>query len=97
MTAVDKETRQWLPLHMNGLAECPVRRGDTLVSHEEVISENEQLTVAFSQRIGFERSGNFSVGQFGNFVQIKVMVSTVMVLIQNISLDRFDSMMKCLN
>ncbi|CAB3249821.1 unnamed protein product [Arctia plantaginis] len=73
MTSVDRETRQWLPLHMNGLAECAVRRGDTLIPHEEVISANEQLTVSFGNHIGFDRSGNFSVGQFGNLVHIEVM------------------------
>ncbi|XP_075992092.1 uncharacterized protein C05D11.1-like [Anticarsia gemmatalis] len=73
MTSVDQASRQWLPLHMNGLAECAVRRGDTLLPHEEVISSHEQITVSFSNNIGFERGGNFSIGQFGNFVHIEVM------------------------
>ncbi|CAK1603337.1 unnamed protein product [Parnassius mnemosyne] len=68
---VDQNTRKWLTLHLNGLAECPVRRGDTLVPHEEVISTTEQLTVMFSNNIGFDRPGNFAVGQFGNFVHIE--------------------------
>ncbi|XP_045764374.1 uncharacterized protein C05D11.1-like [Maniola jurtina] len=70
-TNVDQMTRKWLPLHLNALAECPVRRGDTLIPHEEVISTTEQLTVSFSNDIGFGRSGNFTVGQFGHFVQIE--------------------------
>ncbi|XP_047987418.1 uncharacterized protein C05D11.1-like [Leguminivora glycinivorella] len=71
-TKVDQNTRKWLPLQLNGLAECPVRRGDTLVPHEEVISTTEQLTVMFSNDMGFGRPGNFSVGQFGNFIHIEV-------------------------
>lgn len=70
-TSVDESTRKWLPLHMNGLAECGVRRGDTLIPHEDVISTTEQLTVMFSNNIGFDRSGNFSIGHFGNFVHIE--------------------------
>ncbi|XP_034828177.1 uncharacterized protein C05D11.1-like [Maniola hyperantus] len=70
-TNVDQMTRKWLPLHLNALAECPVRRGDKLIPHEEVISTTEQLTVSFSNDIGFGRSGNFAVGQFGHFVQIE--------------------------
>ena len=60
---------------MNGLAECAVHRGDTLVPHEDVISATEQLTVMFSNNIGFDRSGNFSVGHFGNFVHVETRVS----------------------
>ncbi|KAJ8729556.1 hypothetical protein PYW08_001137 [Mythimna loreyi] len=70
-TSVDESTRKWLPLHMNGLAECAVHRGDTLVPHEDVISATEQLTVMFNNDIGFDRSGNFSIGHFGNFVHIE--------------------------
>ncbi|KAJ2944639.1 hypothetical protein O0L34_g3994 [Tuta absoluta] len=70
-SSVDQKTRKWLPLHMNGLAECAVRRGDTIVPHEDVISTTEQLTVKFSNDIGFGRSGTFSVGVFGNFVHIE--------------------------
>ncbi|XP_022820745.1 uncharacterized protein C05D11.1-like [Spodoptera litura] len=70
-TSVDESTRKWLPLHMNGLAECGVRRGETLIPHEEVISTTEQLTVMFNNNIGFDRSGNFSIGHFGNFVHIE--------------------------
>ncbi|XP_045458924.1 uncharacterized protein C05D11.1-like [Melitaea cinxia] len=68
---VDETTRKWLPLHLNGLAECPVRRGDDLISHEEVISATEQLTVSFSNAIGFGKSGNFAVGNFGHFVNVE--------------------------
>lgn len=75
-TSVDQTTRKWLPLHMNGVAECGVWRGDTLVPHEDVISATEQLTVMFSNDIGFNRSGNFSVGHFGNFVHIETRVSS---------------------
>ncbi|CAH0726563.1 unnamed protein product, partial [Brenthis ino] len=68
---VDQVTRKWLPLQLDALAECPVRRGGALVPHEDVISATEQLTVTFSSDIGFDRPGNFSVGQFGNFVHIE--------------------------
>ncbi|XP_045764362.1 uncharacterized protein C05D11.1-like [Maniola jurtina] len=70
-TNVDQMTRKWLRLHLNALAECPVRRRDTLIPHEKVISTTEQLTVSFSKNIGFGRSWNFTVGQFGHFVQIE--------------------------
>nr|XP_026487526.1 uncharacterized protein C05D11.1-like [Vanessa tameamea] len=68
---VDQKTRKWLPLLLNALAECPVWRGNELISHEEVISTTEQLTVTFNNDIGFGRPGNFAVGQFGNFVHIE--------------------------
>ncbi|XP_023940312.1 uncharacterized protein C05D11.1 [Bicyclus anynana] len=71
-SGVDQTTRKWLPLFRNAMAECPVRRGDVLVPHEDVISATEQLTVSFSVEIGFGRSGNFSVGQFGHFVPIEI-------------------------
>ncbi|XP_022125781.2 uncharacterized protein C05D11.1 [Pieris rapae] len=69
---IDEVTRKWLPLHLDALAECPVRRGDKLIPHEDVISTTEQLTVSFSNDIGFGKSGNFSVGQYGQFVHIEV-------------------------
>ncbi|CAH2066403.1 unnamed protein product, partial [Iphiclides podalirius] len=71
MTDAEQSARKWLTLHLNGLAECAVRRGDVIVPHEEVISTTEQLTVMFSNDIGFDRPGNFAVGQFGNFVHIE--------------------------
>ncbi|CAG4968392.1 unnamed protein product [Colias eurytheme] len=70
-TSIDQRTRKWLPLHLNALAECPVRRGDKLIPHEEVIATTEQLTVTFSNDIGFGKSGNFTVGHYGNFVHIE--------------------------
>ncbi|XP_049872194.1 uncharacterized protein C05D11.1-like isoform X2 [Pectinophora gossypiella] len=70
-TSIDENTRKWLPLHMNGLAECPVMRNGQLIPHEEVISTTEQLVVLFSNDVGFGRSGNFSVGIFGNFLHIE--------------------------
>ncbi|XP_073941538.1 uncharacterized protein C05D11.1-like [Choristoneura fumiferana] len=70
-TSMDQSTRKWLPLLLNALAECPVRRGAELVPHEDVISETEQLTVLFNNDMGFGRSGNFSVGQFGNYVHVE--------------------------
>ncbi|XP_050675436.1 uncharacterized protein C05D11.1-like isoform X2 [Leptidea sinapis] len=70
-TDIDQSTRKWIPLLMNGLAELPVRRGDTLVPHEEVISTTEQLTVSFCSSIGFGKSGNFVVGQYGNLLHIE--------------------------
>ncbi|KAJ0181723.1 hypothetical protein K1T71_002445 [Dendrolimus kikuchii] len=73
-TSVDQVTRKWLTMHMNALAECPVWRDGTLVPHEEVISTTEQLTVMFGNNIGFDRPGNFSVGQFGNFLHIETKV-----------------------
>ncbi|CAK1549762.1 unnamed protein product [Leptosia nina] len=68
---IDQNTRKWLPLHLDALAECPVRRGDELIPHEDVISTTERLTVTFSNNIGFGKPGNFSVGLFGNFVHIE--------------------------
>ncbi|KAL0894630.1 hypothetical protein ABMA27_013187 [Loxostege sticticalis] len=70
MTTVSQKCRKWLPLLLNSLAECPVRRGDTLIPHEEVISTTEQLTVLFANNIGFNTGGNFSVGSYGNFLHI---------------------------
>lgn len=70
-SSVDAATRSWLPLHLNGLAECPVYRDDTLIPHEQVISATEQLTVMFSNNIGLDESASFSVGKFGNFIRIK--------------------------
>ncbi|XP_028177355.1 uncharacterized protein C05D11.1-like [Ostrinia furnacalis] len=70
MTSVDQKCRKWLPLLLNALAECPVRRGDKLIPHEDVISTTEQLTVLFSNNIGFNSGGNFSVGSYGNFLHI---------------------------
>lgn len=78
---MDQDTRKWLPLLLNALAECPVRRGEVLVPHEDVISETEQLTVLFNNDMGFGRSGNFSVGQFGNYVHVETRVSMCSCLI----------------
>ncbi|CAH0749121.1 unnamed protein product [Diatraea saccharalis] len=68
MTSTNQNARKWLPLFLNALGECPVRRGDTLVPHEEIISALEQLTVMCNNSVGFGSGGNFSVGYFGNFV-----------------------------
>ncbi|CAH0404705.1 unnamed protein product [Chilo suppressalis] len=68
MTSTDQKARKWLPLFLNALGECPVRRGDAIIPHEEVISALERLTVMCATNIGFGSAGNFSVGYFGNFV-----------------------------
>lgn len=70
-SSAEESSRKWVPLHMNGLGECGVRRGVQLLPHEDVISATEQLTVMFNNDIGFDRSGNFSIGHFGNFVHIE--------------------------
>ncbi|XP_072936349.1 uncharacterized protein C05D11.1-like [Epargyreus clarus] len=70
-TSVDQSTRKWIPVLLNGLGECPVRRGDALIPHEEVISTTEELTVTFHTEIGFNRPGNFSVGTFCNLLHVE--------------------------
>lgn len=75
MTECDQKTRQWLPLLINSLGECPVRKGDVLVPHEQVISDTERLTVVFGTGIGLYNSGNFAIGPFGNFARLETRVS----------------------
>lgn len=74
-SSLDGETRSWIPLYKSALAECPVRRGDQLISHQEIISTKEQLTITFSVKIGAGSSGNFSVGEFSNFLFLETGVS----------------------
>ncbi|XP_013133610.1 PREDICTED: uncharacterized protein C05D11.1-like [Papilio polytes] len=68
---VETRSRRWLPLVLDGLGECAVRRAGQLRPHDLVISDTERLTVLFSHSIGFDCSGNFAVGRFGNFVHIE--------------------------
>jgi hypothetical protein len=76
MSSASQRARQWVPLLLNALAECGVRRGGALVPHDDVISATERLTVLFNNTIGFGASGNFSVGYYGNFVLVDVRVGT---------------------
>ncbi|GBP23093.1 Uncharacterized protein C05D11.1 [Eumeta japonica] len=71
MTMTDQGSRKWLPLFMNALGECPVRRGSDLIPHEQVISTTESLTAVLDFMIGFNHCGNFSVGQHGNFAIVE--------------------------
>lgn len=71
MTKTDQMTRQWLPVIMNSLGECPVYRGNTLIRHEEVVSTTERLTVVFKSGIGVSSTDTFTAGAFGNFVRLE--------------------------
>lgn len=82
-TGIDEKTRKWLPLQMNGLAECPVWRGDVLVPHEEIISTMEQLIVGFRNSIGVGKSGNFTVGFFEYLIHVEARVSGLLLLFKS--------------
>ncbi|XP_053606710.1 uncharacterized protein C05D11.1-like [Plodia interpunctella] len=71
-SGLDSQTRQWVPLYTNSLGQLAVRRGAQLVPHEAVISDTERITVHFSNEIGFGKSGNFSVGSYGQFLHVEV-------------------------
>ncbi|XP_041971152.1 uncharacterized protein C05D11.1-like [Aricia agestis] len=71
-TTASQSTRRWVPLLLDSLAQCPVRRGGALVPHGDVIAATERLTVTFNTATGFGKAGNFAVGSFGNMINIDI-------------------------
>lgn len=59
-----KSLRIYLPLLLETLMESPIKRGDELISHEEVVAQLEADTIATSTRLGIESPDCFTCGPF---------------------------------
>lgn len=68
------ELRPLLSLFLDLITESPIRRGDTLIPYEEVVTALEKDTIAMQTTIGIDASSPFSCGPFSNSVTIVVQV-----------------------
>lgn len=63
-TDVSLALRPYLPLLLESLLECPVRRGDVLVPYEEVVAQLEVDTIHAGLRLGVESGSRFQCGPY---------------------------------
>ena len=80
---VPQEQRPYLPLLLESMLELPVRRGETVVPYEEVVTQLECDTIAASTRIGLEASSRFQCGPFCQtaYLMIQVCVQTLLEVV----------------
>lgn len=71
---VPLELRLYLPLLLEAFFESPVKRGNTVVPYEDIVSELESDTVATRNHIGLGNSGRFSCGPYSHTVSIMLQV-----------------------
>uniref|UniRef100_A0A182YI36 Uncharacterized protein n=1 Tax=Anopheles stephensi TaxID=30069 RepID=A0A182YI36_ANOST len=68
------ELRSYLVLLLELLTESPIRRGDTLIPYEEVVSTLESNTVETTTDLGFSSSSRFSVGAYSSTATLYMQV-----------------------
>ncbi|XP_049294284.1 uncharacterized protein C05D11.1-like [Anopheles funestus] len=68
------ELRSYLVLLLELLTESPIRRGDTLIPYEEVVSTLESNTVETMTDLGFSSSSRFSVGAYSSTATLYMQV-----------------------
>ncbi|XP_050076146.1 uncharacterized protein C05D11.1-like [Anopheles maculipalpis] len=68
------ELRSYLVLLLELLTESPIRRGDTLIPYEEVVSTLESNTVETMTDLGFSSSSRFSVGSYSSTATLYMQV-----------------------
>lgn len=68
------ELRPLLSLFLDIITESPIRRGDTLIPYEEVVTALEKDTIAMQTTIGIDAASPFSCGPFSNTVTVVVQV-----------------------
>ncbi|XP_012281093.1 uncharacterized protein C05D11.1-like [Orussus abietinus] len=65
-SSIPREYRAYIPLLLEAIMECPVKRDGKLIPYESVVSELEADTVATSTRKGFENTSRFSCGAYSH-------------------------------
>ncbi|XP_073987977.1 uncharacterized protein C05D11.1-like [Rhodnius prolixus] len=63
-SSVPSYLRPYLLLLLNSVLESPIRRGSEVISHEEVVNELEQDTIASAARVGPNSYSRFNCGPF---------------------------------
>lgn len=71
---VSRELRPYIPLLLEAILECPVKRGETLIPYEQVVSELEADTIATSTRIGLDNTARFSCGTYSHSANFMLQV-----------------------
>lgn len=74
---VPKDLRSYLPLLLEALFESPIKRGDQLISYEDVVTELNNDTVSSGGTIGLNpRQKRFSCGTYAHTVSILLQVES---------------------
>lgn len=63
-SSVKKELRPYLPLLLEVITVCPVKRNNQLIPYEEVVTELEADTVKSNTNIGIGKPSKFSCGSY---------------------------------
>lgn len=71
---ISVEQRLYLPLLLEAFFESPIKRGDKIISYEDIVSELESDTVATRHHIGLGTSGRFTCGPYSHTVSIMLQV-----------------------
>lgn len=74
-SSVPLELRYYLPLFLETILESPIRRGDNVVSHEDVITELNNDTIRNDSYIGNgSNGGRFSCGSYSHTASVFLQV-----------------------
>lgn len=74
--AVPPSLRMYLPLYLDSILESAVMRDGTLVSHETVVAELEQDTIAAATSLGIGGGGHFACGAYCQTASLTLQVSS---------------------
>ncbi|CAK9798548.1 Uncharacterized protein C05D11.1 [Anthophora plagiata] len=61
---IEKKYKPYIPLLLETIMECPIKRGDKLIPHEEIITELEADTISNDTRLGVDNPSRFSCGSY---------------------------------
>lgn len=73
-SSVEDRFRPYLPLLLELLQESPVKRGDTLISYQEVVAQLERDTISTIFRVGLDSSSRFQAGPFSTTISLLLQV-----------------------
>ncbi|XP_054014823.1 uncharacterized protein C05D11.1-like isoform X1 [Hylaeus anthracinus] len=65
-STIERKYRPYIPLLLEVIMECPVKRSGRLIPYEEVVAELEGDTVETDTRLGIDNPTKFSCGSFSN-------------------------------
>ena len=71
---VSQELRPYIPLFLESILACPVKRDGKLISYENVVTELECDTVEASSGLGLNNSFRFDCGHFSNAANLMLKV-----------------------
>lgn len=75
---MSKDMRPYLPLFLELILESGIKRGEEVLSHEEVVEQLEADTISVATKIGMKGSSRrFSCGSYSDSAVLAIQVKTI--------------------